>query len=148
MRLDSAQKKASPIYLGPKNLDTFWCTACNCLKIFRCASIHGRAGFILLFWFHQHLSKKTKWKTKDTTNFIVLIRLFVAMSLRTKYPLFTLPTAFRICIWKSSKSYPPLRVGICYFLFNVSQQQNNTLMGKYYCCMADCSNFTGKIIMI
>jgi hypothetical protein len=25
----------------------FWCTACNCQIIFRCASIHGRAGFIL-----------------------------------------------------------------------------------------------------
>jgi hypothetical protein len=49
MRLDSALKKSSPIYLGPKNLDTFWCTgwAWNCQIIFRCASIHGRAGFIL-----------------------------------------------------------------------------------------------------
>jgi hypothetical protein len=24
------KKKSSPIYLAPKNLDTFWCTACNC----------------------------------------------------------------------------------------------------------------------
>jgi hypothetical protein len=42
--------KSSPIYLGPKNLDTFWCTgwAWNCQIIFRCASIHGRAGFILV----------------------------------------------------------------------------------------------------
>ena len=33
---------------SPKNLDTFWCTewAWNCQIIFRCASIHGRAGFI------------------------------------------------------------------------------------------------------
>ena len=38
------KKKSSPIYLGPKNLDTFWW---NCQIIFRCASIHGRAGFIL-----------------------------------------------------------------------------------------------------
>jgi hypothetical protein len=40
---------SSPIYLGLKNLDTFWCTgwAWNCQIIFRCASIHGRAGFIL-----------------------------------------------------------------------------------------------------
>ena len=38
------KKKSSPIYLGPKNLDTFWR---NCQIIFRCASIHGRAGFIL-----------------------------------------------------------------------------------------------------
>ena len=38
------KKKLSPIYLGPKNLDTFWW---NCQIIFRCASIHGRAGFIL-----------------------------------------------------------------------------------------------------
>ena len=37
-------KKLSPIYLGPKSLDTFWW---NCQIIFRCASIHGRAGFIL-----------------------------------------------------------------------------------------------------
>jgi hypothetical protein len=35
-----------------KNLDTFWCTACNCHIIFRCARIHGRAGFIKL---------KNKW---------------------------------------------------------------------------------------
>ena len=43
------KNKSSPIYLGPKNLDTFWCTgwAWNCQIIFRCASIHGRAGFIL-----------------------------------------------------------------------------------------------------
>jgi hypothetical protein len=43
------KKKSSPIYLDPKNLDTFWCTgwAWNCQIIFRCASIHGRAGFIL-----------------------------------------------------------------------------------------------------
>jgi hypothetical protein len=34
------KKKSSPIYLGPKNLDTFWW---NCQIIFRCASIHGRA---------------------------------------------------------------------------------------------------------
>jgi hypothetical protein len=50
MRLDSAlKKKLSPIYLGPKNLDTFWCTgwAWNCQIIFRFASIHGRACLIL-----------------------------------------------------------------------------------------------------
>ena len=43
------KKKSSPIYLGPRNLDTFWCTgwAWNFQIIFRCASIHGRAGFIL-----------------------------------------------------------------------------------------------------
>jgi hypothetical protein len=43
------KKKSSPLYLDPKNLDTFWCTgwAWNCQIIFRCASIHGRAGFIL-----------------------------------------------------------------------------------------------------
>jgi hypothetical protein len=43
------KNKSSPIYLGPKNLNTFWCTgwAWNCQIIFRCASIHGRAGFIL-----------------------------------------------------------------------------------------------------
>jgi hypothetical protein len=38
------KKKSSPIYLGPKILDTFWW---NCQIIFRCANIHGRAGFIL-----------------------------------------------------------------------------------------------------
>ena len=44
-----SKNKSSPIYLGPKNLDTCWCTgwAWNCKIIFRCASIHGRAGFIL-----------------------------------------------------------------------------------------------------
>jgi hypothetical protein len=44
------KKKASPIYLGPKNLDTFWCAgwAWNCQIIFRFASIHGHACFILL----------------------------------------------------------------------------------------------------
>jgi hypothetical protein len=44
------KNKSSPIYLGPKNLDTFWCTgwAWNCQIIFRCASIHGRSGFILI----------------------------------------------------------------------------------------------------
>jgi hypothetical protein len=44
------KKKSSPINLGPKNFDTFWCTgwAWNCQIIFRCASIHGRAGFILI----------------------------------------------------------------------------------------------------
>ena len=31
--------KVIPIYLGPNNLDTCWCTACNCQIIFRCASI-------------------------------------------------------------------------------------------------------------
>ena len=40
------KKKSSPIYLGPKNLDTFWW---NCQIIFRCASIRGRAGFILYY---------------------------------------------------------------------------------------------------
>ena len=42
------KKKASPIYLGPKSLDTFWCAgwAWNCQIIFRFASIH--ACFILL----------------------------------------------------------------------------------------------------
>jgi hypothetical protein len=46
------KKKSSPIYLGPKNLDTFWCTgwAWNCQIIFRCTSNHGRAGFILVMW--------------------------------------------------------------------------------------------------
>ena len=44
------KNKSSPIYLGPKNLDTFWCTgwAWNCQIIFRCATIHGRAVFILI----------------------------------------------------------------------------------------------------
>jgi hypothetical protein len=39
-------KKSSPIYLGPKNLDTFWCTGWvwNCQIIFRCVSIHAH-GF-------------------------------------------------------------------------------------------------------
>ena len=57
------KKKSSTIYLGPKNLDTFWCTgwAWNCQIIFRCASIHGRAGFIL--------ETKTKRQKK---NFCVL----------------------------------------------------------------------------
>ena len=39
------KKKLSPIYL-----DTFWCTAWNCQIIFRCTSIHGRTGFILLYY--------------------------------------------------------------------------------------------------
>jgi hypothetical protein len=47
------KKKSSPVYLGAKNLDTFWCTACNCQIIFRCASIHGRAGFILILFDHK-----------------------------------------------------------------------------------------------
>ena len=40
--------KYSILYLGPKNLDTFWCTGWvwNCQIIFRFASIHGRAHFI------------------------------------------------------------------------------------------------------
>jgi hypothetical protein len=38
------KKNSSPIYIGPNNLDIFWW---NCKIIFRCASIHGRAGFIL-----------------------------------------------------------------------------------------------------
>jgi hypothetical protein len=40
------KKKSSLIYLGPKNLDIFWW---NCQIIFRWASIHGRAGFILIY---------------------------------------------------------------------------------------------------
>jgi hypothetical protein len=46
------KKKSSPIYL-----DTFWCTgwAWNCQIIFRCASIHGRAGFILFINMNQTL---------------------------------------------------------------------------------------------
>jgi hypothetical protein len=60
MRLDSALKKSSPIYLGPKFLDTFWCTGWvwYCQIIFRCASIHGRAGFILKLMF---LSFRHRW---------------------------------------------------------------------------------------
>jgi hypothetical protein len=44
------KKKLSMTYLGPKNLDTFWCIgwAWNWQIIFRFASIHGRAYFILL----------------------------------------------------------------------------------------------------
>jgi hypothetical protein len=40
----------SPIYLGPNNLDAFWCTgwAWNCQTSFRFVSIHGHACFILL----------------------------------------------------------------------------------------------------
>ena len=58
MRLDSAQKKSFPICLGLKNLDTFWCTgwAWNYQIIFRCASIHGRAGFIL--WDRHNLFER------------------------------------------------------------------------------------------
>jgi hypothetical protein len=46
-----AQKKVVLIYLDPTNLDTFWCTwwAWNCQIIFRFASIHGRACFILSY---------------------------------------------------------------------------------------------------
>jgi hypothetical protein len=51
------RKKSSPINLGPKNLNTFWCTgwAWNCHIIFRCASIHGRASFILFVSFYSFL---------------------------------------------------------------------------------------------
>ena len=40
----------APIYLGPKNLDTFWWTGWvwNCQIIFRFASILGRSCFILI----------------------------------------------------------------------------------------------------
>ena len=43
------KKMSSQKNVGPKNLDTFWCTgkAWNCQIIFRFASIHGRACFIL-----------------------------------------------------------------------------------------------------
>jgi hypothetical protein len=59
------KKKLSPIYLGPKNLDTFWCTGWvwNCQIIFRFASIHGRACFILIImknWGRAGL--KSSWK--------------------------------------------------------------------------------------
>ena len=52
MRLDSALKKVVPN--SPKNLVTFWCTgwAWNCQIIFRCASVHGRAGFIWRYKFY------------------------------------------------------------------------------------------------
>jgi hypothetical protein len=46
------KKRSSPIYLGPINLDTFWW---NCQIIFRCTSIQGRAGFILLYLYKQFL---------------------------------------------------------------------------------------------
>ena len=57
------KKKSSPIYLGPKNLDTFWW---NCQIIFRCASIHGRGGFILYLTSYKLLGyqwfKVITWK--------------------------------------------------------------------------------------
>ena len=78
------KKKSSPIYLGPKNLDTFWCTgwAWNCQIIFRCASIHGRAGFILVIeiccalndiWFIMEWSKWVEFN-----NLIIQVYLFLA----------------------------------------------------------------------
>ena len=54
------KKKSSPIYLGPKNLDTFWW---NCQIIFRCASLHGSAGFIL--WFIRFKCKNTWFSNKN-----------------------------------------------------------------------------------
>ena len=51
IRLDSTLKESSPIYLGPKNIapNLLWCTgwAWNWQIIFKFASIHGRACFIL-----------------------------------------------------------------------------------------------------
>jgi hypothetical protein len=66
MRLDSAlKKKSSPIYLGPKYLDTFWFTgwAWNCQIIFRFATNHGRACFILYRMFK--FDKKTNYVIKS-----------------------------------------------------------------------------------
>ena len=50
MRLDLALNKSRPQYISAQKILTLWCTgwAWNCQIIFRCASIHGRAGFILL----------------------------------------------------------------------------------------------------
>jgi hypothetical protein len=64
---DFVRKKSSPIYLGPKNLDTFWCTAWNCQIIFRCASIHGRAGFIL-FLYKSNSAMSTLTKSSQVNN--------------------------------------------------------------------------------
>ena len=64
------KKKSSPIYL-----DTFWCTgwAWNCKIIFRCASIHGRAGFILYFvylWITKLCCSETHHRHRVLTNFL------------------------------------------------------------------------------
>jgi hypothetical protein len=60
-----------PIYLGPKNLDTFWCTgwAWNCQIIFRFASIHGRACFIRVITKLPNSEQSYKGKVK-THNYI------------------------------------------------------------------------------
>jgi hypothetical protein len=80
MRLDSAlKKKSSPIYLGPKNLDTFWWTgwAWNCQIIFRCASIHGRAGFILKLttcdWFYNKKKHPASFTVFDSFSHLFLL---------------------------------------------------------------------------
>ena len=53
------KKRSSPI-----NLDTFWCTGWvwNCQIIFRCANIHGRAGFIL------HILKQPMYRRTNIMN--------------------------------------------------------------------------------
>jgi hypothetical protein len=47
-------KKSHPQYISAQKISTFWCTgwAWNCQIIFRCASIHGCAGFILSFCYY------------------------------------------------------------------------------------------------
>jgi hypothetical protein len=70
------KKKSSPIYLGPKILDTFWW---NCQIIFRCASIQGRAGFILvlngILTFYHWCNKTTFYRLS-----IWLLRFLVIFS--------------------------------------------------------------------
>ena len=56
------KKKSSLIYLGPKNLDTFWW---NCQIIFRWVSIHGRAGFILISCATEKIYLLTKTSVPD-----------------------------------------------------------------------------------
>ena len=67
------KKKSSPIYLGPKSLDTFWW---NCQIIFRCASIHGRAGFILKL-FSCDLQIILLFYIYSSTKFILLTGIII-----------------------------------------------------------------------
>ena len=63
MRLDSALKKSRPQYISAQKILTLLCTACNCQIIFRCASIHGRAGFILVPKKVSYILEIRSWNT-------------------------------------------------------------------------------------
>ena len=132
------KNKSSPIYLGPKNLNTFWCTgwAWNCQIIFRCASIHGRANFVLNIKIFTNSNQQTQ-----TYKFTSHTAAFLSVVLITEMLQICIQTSYDQNVQLILKSYLPVVYGTPLCCFCVWLLVSRNELGWIVMCFIDWWSF-------